>query len=165
MNESASPLPELPAVGFLAEVPVEHRAFLTAFGKFRRPQNGEVFIAEGSPQDALSLVLSGTLHVVSDASGRTTLLARVGEGVSIGGIHLFDPATPSATRIVRSNCLIWSVTRAELDGLIEADALVGLSVMKGLLRQLSGRIRMMNEKLAVAEHKSTLHDLWSARKS
>jgi CRP-like cAMP-binding protein len=164
MTESASPLPELPAVGFLADVPAEHRAFLTAFGKFRRPRNGEVYIAEDSPQDTLSLVLSGTLHVVSDASGRTMLLATVGEGDSLGEINLFDPATASATVIARSDCLIWSVTREEIDSLLAADAGAGVSLMKGLLRQLSKRVRMMNEKLAFAEQKASFHDLWSATK-
>ena len=164
MNDSTSPLPELPAIGFLAGVPPEHRAFLTSFGKFRRPRSGEVFIAEGSPQDTLSLVLAGTLHVVVNADDRPMLVATVGEGDSLGEINLFDPASASATVIARRDCLIWSVTRDEINGLIEADPVAGLSVMTGLLQQLSRRIRVMNEKLAAAEQKSSLHDIWSTRK-
>lgn len=148
MNSESSPLPELPAVGFLAEVPADHRAFLTGFGKFCRPHNGEVFIAQGSAQESLSLVLDGTLHVVTSLDQHPMLLATLGKGDSLGEINLFDPATASATVIARSECLIWTVTRHELEGLIGADPTAGLSVMRGLLRQLSRRIRQMNEKLA-----------------
>ena len=165
MSASSSPLPELPAVGFLAEIPAEHRAFLTSFGKFLRPHNGEVFIAEGSAQESLNLVLAGTLHVVSSLSDHPLLLATLGEGDSLGEINLFDPAAASATVIARSECLIWSVTRSELDGLLDADPVVGIDVMKGLLRQLSRRIRHMNEKLVTAEQKSSTLDFWSTRHS
>lgn len=164
MNASSSPLPELPDVGFLADVSAEHRAFLTSFGRFLRPRNGETFIAEGSPQDSLSLVLAGTLHVVSSVDDRPMLLATLGAGASLGEINLFDPASASATVIARSDCLIWSVTRKELDGLVEVDPAAGLSVTKGLLRQLSQRIRQMNDKLATAEQKSSTFDHWNTRK-
>jgi len=161
MNQPSSPLPELPAIGFLSEVSEEHRAFLTSFGKFLRPANGDVVISENHPQDSLNLILSGTLHVTSDSDGRPFLLASLGEGDSLGEINLFDPAKASATVISRGHSLIWSITRDELDNLIESDPTAGLSVMKGLLRQLSRRIRQMNEKLATSEQKASFHDFWS----
>jgi CRP-like cAMP-binding protein len=150
MNSASSPLSELPAVGFLTDVPADHRAFLTGFGKFLRPHNGDILIAEGTNQESLSLVLEGTLHVVTSLTSHPMLLATVGAGDSLGEINLFDPAVASATVIARSECLIWSMTRGELEGLIDADPTAGLSVMRGLLRQLSKRIRQMNEKLSDA---------------
>ena len=164
MSDSASPLPELPAVGFLSEVSAEHRAFLTGFGSFSRPSGGETFIQAGSSQDRLSLVLRGPLHVVADAGGRVLLLATVGEGDALGEINLFDPAAASASVVARGDCLIWSMTRGEMDALAAADPEAAMSVMRGLLRQLSSRVRRMNEKLAEAEQKASLHDLWSPRK-
>lgn len=151
MNHPSSPWPELPDIGFLAQIPSEHRAFLTGFGKFRRCSKDEIVIAEGSPQESLNLVLSGTLHIISNADERRILLAALGKGDSLGEINLFDPAAASATVIARSDCLIWSITRHELDGLLQADPIIGLSVMKGLLGQLSRRLRRMNEKLVTAE--------------
>jgi CRP-like cAMP-binding protein len=150
MNSPSSPLPEIPAVGFLAEVSPEHRAFLTGFGKFHRRTNGEVFIHEGSPQESLSLVLVGKLHVLTSLTSNPLRLAELGEGDVIGEINLFDPATASATVVARDDCLIWSMSRDELKVLIEADCEAGHSVMWGLLRQLSRRIRQMNEKLVEA---------------
>lgn len=161
MSQSSSPLPELPAIGFLSDVSQEHRAFLTSFGKFLRPANGDVVIAEEQPQDSLNLILSGTLHVTSNSGARPLLLATLGEGDTLGEINLFDPTQASATVIARDNSLIWSITRDELDSLVESDSAAGLAVMKGLLRQLSRRIRQMNDKLAASEHKASFHDFWS----
>jgi len=158
MTTPSSPLPELPGVGFLAKVPAEHSAFLTGFGKFLRYHKDDIVIAEGAPQQSLSLVLVGTLHVISSADARPILLAALGEGDSIGEINLFDPATASATVIARTDCLIWSITRAELDSLVKEDSTIGLSVMKGLLGQLSRRLRHMNEKLATSE--KWISDYW-----
>lgn len=161
MSQSSSPLSELPAIGFLSDVSEEHRAFLTSFGKFLRPADGDAIISENHPQDSLNLILTGTLHVISNSDGRPFLLASLGEGDTLGEINLFDPAKASATVISRGHSLIWSITRDELDDLVESDPVAGLSVMKGLLRQLSRRIRQMNEKLATSEQKASFHDFWS----
>ena len=72
-----------------------------------------------------------------------------------------DPAAASATVIARESCLIWTVTRDELNGLLAADPEAGLAVMKGLLRQLSSRIRQMNQKLIGSEEKASFNDYWS----
>jgi CRP-like cAMP-binding protein len=147
MNTPSSPLPEIPPVGFLAEVPADHRAFLTGVGRFDRPAKGLPFIHEGHPQEAISLVVEGTLHVMTALNEQPLLLAELGPGDVIGEVNLFDPTAASATVIARSDCLIWSMTRDELSGLIESDLEAGNSVMWGLLRLLSHRVRIMNEKL------------------
>ena len=158
---SSSPLPELPAIGFLSEASKEHRQFFTSFGKFLRPDSGSIIIQEGQAQESLCLILSGTLHVVADSAERPILLAKLSEGDSLGEINLMDPAAASATVIARESCLIWSITRDELNGLLAADPAAGLAVMNGLLRQLSSRIRQMNQKLVGSEQKTSFHDYWS----
>jgi hypothetical protein len=160
MSSESSPLPELPAVGFLADVPADHRTFLTGFGRFLRFFKDDTVIVEGAPQNSLSMVLIGVLNVVSTEDGNTTLLATLGAGDSIGEVNIFDPGTASATVVARSSCVLWSLTHEELDAIVEADAAIGLSVMKGLLRQLSCRIRQMNAKLATSER--WIHDYWKA---
>jgi CRP/FNR family cyclic AMP-dependent transcriptional regulator len=163
MQPAPSPASELPAVGFLSDVSSEHRAFLACFGKFLRPAAGEVLIQEGDAQESLYVILSGTLHIVASHTTRPILLAAFGEGDSIGEINLFDPATASATAVVRTNCLIWTLTREELDSFLAADPVAGISVMKGLLRQVARRIRSMNEKLATAEQRASIQNFWTSR--
>jgi len=160
MNQPSIPITELPAIGFLAEVSYEHRAFLACFGKFIRPQPGDILIAEGDCQESLYVIVSGTLHIVSSAAERQVLLATLGEGDSIGEINLFDPATASATAIARSSGLIWALSREELEAFLVADPAAGVVVLRGLLRQVSKRIRSMNEKLATAEERAAFHNFW-----
>lgn len=163
MQQPSFPISELPGVGFLADVSSEHRAFLACFGKFLRPASGDVLIEEGDAQESLYLILSGTLHIVGSAADRPVLLASFEEGESIGEINLFDPATASATAVVRSGGVIWSLSREELEAFLDADPVAGISVMRGLLRQVAKRIRTMNEKLATAEQRASIHNFWTAR--
>ena len=159
---NSSPLSEIPAIGYLSEVSQEHRQFLTSFGRFVRPTDGERVITEGEAQDTLYLVIQGTLHVTSSAGERSHLLATLGKGNSLGEINLFDPAVASANGISRGDSLIWCLSRSELDGLFDADPVAGNSIMKGLLRQLSSRIRQMNEKLLNSDEKSEFHNFWKS---
>jgi CRP-like cAMP-binding protein len=162
MNQPSAPLSELPAIGFLSDVSSEHRSFLACFGKFLRPETGEILISEGDAQESLYVILSGSLHIVTSQSDRQMLLAAFGEGDSIGEINLFDPATASATAVVRSGGLIWSLSSEEFEAFLAADPAAGVAVMRGLLRQVAKRIRSMNEKLATAEQRASFHNFWTS---
>jgi CRP-like cAMP-binding protein len=162
MPDSAPTSNQLPALGFLAGIPEEHRSFLACYGKYHRPQEGETVILEGAAQDSLYVILTGKLHIVVGSSGdRPRLLASLGPGDSMGEINLFDPGTASASAIARGNVLVWSLSRTELDSFLEADPVIGVPVLRALLSQMSARIRVMNGKLATAEKMSSLHDFWN----
>ncbi|MBN8460119.1 MAG: cyclic nucleotide-binding domain-containing protein [Verrucomicrobia bacterium] len=156
---------ELPAIGFLAEVSSEHRSFLATFGRFLRPQSGEVLIAAGEPQDSLYVILSGSVHITSEVNGRPMLLASLSGGDSIGEINLFDPATASATAICRTAGLVWALSHQELDEFVADDPEAGVSVLRGLLAEMARRIRGMNDKLATAEQRASMHNFWSDPKA
>ena len=157
MNSPAISPSELPALGFLSEISAEHRSFLACFGRFLRPNTGDVLIQAGDSQECLYVILSGILHIVASSGDRQVLLATLGGGDSIGEINLFDPDKASATAIARSSGLVWTLSRDELDGFLTADPVAGVAVLRGLLRQLSKRIRNMNDKLATVEERTALH--------
>jgi len=161
MSLSSNPQ-ELPAVGFLTDVGPTHREFLASFGEFIRPKNGEMLIFEGAVQKCLYFILSGTLHVVTTASGRTILIATLKAGDSLGEVNIFDPARASASVLARSECLIWRITDDELKAFFAADAEGGIELMQVLLRVAAKRIRAMNVKLVDSEEKASFHDFWKA---
>jgi CRP-like cAMP-binding protein len=163
MNHTSNALTELPAIGILAGLPAEHRSFLACFGKYHRPEDGELLITEGEPQDSLHVILTGKLHIVSAATGRPMLLAALGEGDSIGEINLFDPGTASASVIVKVRALVWSLSRSELDSFLEVDPCLGVGVLRGLLAQVCKRIRNTNEKLATQKERAVIDQSWIAR--
>lgn len=161
MSLSSNPQ-ELPAVGFLTGVGATHRQFLASYGEFIRPKNGEMVIFEGAVQNCLHFILSGTLHVVTAAGGRTLLIATLGAGDSLGEVNVFDPARASASVLARSECLIWRITGDELRAFFAADAEGGIDLMQLLLRVAAKRIRAMNAKLVDSEEKASFHDFWKA---
>jgi CRP/FNR family cyclic AMP-dependent transcriptional regulator len=156
---------ELPAIGFLADVSSEHRSFLATYGRFLRPQPGEVLISAGEPQESLYVILAGSVHITSEVNGRAMLLASLGSGDSIGEINLFDPATASATAVCRSAALVWALSHEELDSFVTADLEAGVAVQQGLLALMARRIRSMNDKLATAEQRVSMHNFWSEPKA
>ena len=153
---------ELPAIGFLADLSSEHRSFLACFGKYYRPENGDVLIAEGEPQDSLYVILSGKLHIVTNTAERPILLAALGAGDSIGEVNLFDPGTASASVVVKASAVVWSLSRSELDAFLDADPAIGVGVLRGLLAQVCKRIRTMNEKLTTKNERAEIDQSWSA---
>lgn len=162
MSESTSPQNHFPTIGILADIPEEHLSFLSCYGMYLRPQEGETIITEGADQESLYVILAGKLHIVGNNSGdRPILLAALEPGDSMGEINLFDPGKASASAIARGSALIWALSRNDLESLLEADPIIGLSVLRALLRQMSKRIRVMNDKLTTAEKKSSLHDFWT----
>jgi CRP-like cAMP-binding protein len=103
----------------LAQVSPDYLAYLTAFGKFLRPHDGEVIIAEGSAQDSLDLILSGTVYVISYANERPLLLASLSEGDFLGEINLFDPAAASGAIEVDRQIGVYRGTRRYRFGTVE----------------------------------------------
>lgn len=162
MTQPSSSMTELPAIGFLADLSSEHRSFLACFGKYHRPENGDVLIAEGEPQDSLYVILSGKLHIVTNTAERPILLAALGSGDSIGEVNLFDPGTASASVVVKTSAVVWSLSRSELDAFLEADPGIGVEVLRGLLAQVCKRIRTMNEKLTTNNERAEIDQSWSA---
>lgn len=162
MSQPSSSMTELPAIGFLADLSSEHRSFLACFGKYHRPENGHELIAEGDPQDSLYVILSGKLHIVTHTAERSILLAALGAGDSIGEVNLFDPGTASASVVVKTPAVVWSLSRSELDAFLEADPVIGVAVLRGLLAQVCKRIRTMNEKLATKNQRAEIDQSWSA---
>lgn len=157
---------ELPALGFLAELSDYDRAFLAIHGKYHRPAEGDTLICEGESQDSLYVILSGKLHIVTSASlDRPMLLAALGAGDAMGEFNLFDPGTASASAVVRNSGVVWSLSREDLDACLAADPIAGNRILRALLGLLARRIRAMNEKLATAEKKSSLHEFWGAGSS
>ena len=66
--------PQLPALGFTADLDEAARAALGSFGQFVTVNEGEHLIEEGQSQDSLFLIISGNFHVTTAATGRDVLL-------------------------------------------------------------------------------------------
>lgn len=140
--------PELPPVGFVAEISDEDRLLLSGYGEFLPVHPGKDLIKEGEDQESLYLVLSGVLHVTTEIDGRVTLLGRIVKGALVGEVNIFDPQMASATVTAKEFSQVWRIDRAMLDDFIREHPAAAAQLLLHISTQLCRRLRETNEKVA-----------------
>lgn len=148
---SQSEPPDLPALGFARELSEEERRQLSTYGEFIAAEDGQAIIVEGLPQDSLSMVVSGTVHVQTEAGGRHVLLSSLRAGDVIGEVNIFDPAEASATVVANGFAVLWSISRAKLDAFMHHHPAASSKVLLSIATTLSRKLRRTNEKAALQQ--------------
>lgn len=146
MPESNSTLPQM---GFASDFDLEERTQLGNFGEFLSFVDGDVLIKEGQTQDSLFMVIMGSFHVQTEATGRHVLLGTVKAGDTLGEVNIFDPGEASASVVARSIAEVWKIDRVRLEQYLEAHPRTAARLLVSVATQLSKRLRKMNEKAAV----------------
>jgi CRP/FNR family cyclic AMP-dependent transcriptional regulator len=152
--------PGLPSKGIIADLSEQDRLLLSDYGEFRIAKAGETLIEEGEAQEALFFIISGLVHVHSDEQTRRTLIARVGEGETIGEVNLFDPGIASASVTAKEQTELWRVTREDIDAFLTNYPEAGGRLLAAIVTQMCRRIRRMNERLAAKELEAGFHEFW-----
>jgi CRP-like cAMP-binding protein len=146
--------PDLPALGFARDLNDDERRQLSAYGDFTAAEDGQAIIVEGRPQDSLSMVVSGTVHVQTEAGGRHVLLSSLRAGDVIGEVNIFDPAEASATVVASGFAVLWSISRSKLDAFMHHHPAASSKVLLTIATTLSKKLRRTNEKAAVQQQLS-----------
>src|SRR5471030_714114 len=89
--------PELPALGWLANMKKDDREVFGAYGEFLPVQANKPIITEGEPQPYIYLVLSGDFHIWKVKEKEQVHIATLRIGESIGEMSIFDLSPASAT--------------------------------------------------------------------
>ena len=139
--------PELPAIGFVADISDEDRLILSGYGEFLPVQDEQVLIEEGQDQNCLYFIISGRLHVTTEDEGRRTLLGRLGPGDLVGEVNVFDPQKASATVMGMEFSQVWRMDRAMLDAFTKESPAAASQLLLHISTQLSRRLRETNEKV------------------
>lgn len=148
---SQSETPDLPPLGFARELNEEERSALSSYGDFIAADDGQAIIQEGMPQDSLSMVVSGTVHVQTEAGGRHILLTSLRAGDVIGEVNIFDPAEASATVVSNGFSVLWSISRAKLEAYMHDHPASSSKVLLSIATTLSKKLRRTNEKAALQQ--------------
>ena len=139
--------PELPAIGFVADISDEDRLVLSGYGEFLPVQDEQVLIQEGQDQNCLYFIISGRLHVTTEDEGRRTLLGRRGPGDLVGEVNVFDPQKASATVMGLEFSQVWRMGRAMLHAFTKDSPAAASQLLIHISTQLSQRLRETNEKV------------------
>lgn len=146
----ATDQPELPALGFAADLTDQDRKDLGSYGKFITANEGDTLIHEGKPQNSLFLVVFGNFHVQTETTGRMVLLGLLKSGDTVGEVNIFDPGNASASVVARNLGQVWKIDRIRLENFLDAHPQAATRLLVGVATQLSKRLRKTNDKVAMA---------------
>lgn len=108
-------------------------------GRLRRyrAEAGERLFERGAPGDALYVILSGEVQIVStDERGQPFVLRRLAAGQTVGELALLDALPRSAAAVCDSDCDLLILARAVFLDLLAQHPLVGVMMMRNLVERI-----------------------------
>jgi len=115
---------------------------LAAHLKVERCAKGHVVCKEGDLEPSLFIIARGSVAILKqDAGERPRLLARLGQGQTLGEMALLDGQPRSATAVAAEDLVLLVFTRAELDRLVDDKPRLAVKLIWKLARFLSQRLR------------------------
>ena len=134
--------PELPAIGFLADLEDEARRRFAGSGTFVTRPIDAILSLQGRQHHAMALILSGRVSINVHAHGDRIQLAVLERGDVVGEMSVIDPRVSSSTaRVVSGPANLWIIERAAFDEFISMDKESGLILLKALGKVLCRRVR------------------------
>jgi len=135
----------LAATEFFAGVDTDSLAGLAASGATRNLVRGDVLFEEASEPDALYIVLSGRIAIAQrSVDGRESVMALMEGGDLLGEMGLLDGLPRSAEARALESSSVLEIPYGPVRQLFEDQP----SLLWGVVRMLSGRLRTTDEALA-----------------
>lgn len=122
----------------LAEVPIftdlssRHLKKVAGAGRIVKFHEGASIIREGTPGDALYILVDGEVSV----QRRGLPVVTLGIGSFFGEMALFDDSPRSATVVAEGPVMCLVITRARLHKLLRSEPAISLGLLKELARRL-----------------------------
>ncbi len=139
-----TPVDVLKSVPLFSQVPEEDVRAFASLTRERTYPKGSVILFEDDPGDALYLVAGGQVKVVLiGEDGREVILSVLGEGSFFGEMALIDDQPRSAHVIAMENSRLLLLRRDDFQARLLQSPAVAIS----LLAELSGRLRLADEKI------------------
>lgn len=119
-------------VPIFAELSDRHVRKVAGTGRIQKFHEGAQIILEGTPGDALYVLLDGQV----DVQRRGLPVIPLGIGAFFGEMALFDDSPRSATVVARVPALCLVITRSRLHKLLRSEPAIALGLLKELARRL-----------------------------
>ena len=112
----------------------------------RQVSQWEEIVKEGSPGDAMYLLLEGEVRVRLIIAGKESILATLCAGEFFGEVALFDHGPRSADVIANTDCLLLKIPTAAFQKLIQDVPELAAPILYSIGRTLIARIRVDNKR-------------------
>jgi hypothetical protein len=106
----------------------------------------EEIVKEGSPGDAMYLLLEGEVRVRLIIAGKESILATLCAGEFFGEVALFDHGPRSADVVANCNCLLLRIPTAAFQKLVQDVPELAAPFLYSIGRTLIARIRADNKR-------------------
>jgi len=106
---------------------------------------GELVFAEGAPGDALYLIDSGEVEILSEKRAGSVVLARLGADEFFGEMALLTGKPRSSSARTASHSNLWVLYRSDFDDLVNRFPSVSLALSKVLSQRLAEMDRRFSE--------------------
>jgi cAMP-binding proteins - catabolite gene activator and regulatory subunit of cAMP-dependent protein kinases len=116
---------------------------------FAEIMRGEHLFVEGDRGDFMCFVARGLLDVLKKTTtGHHQVIARLGKGNTIGDMSIIDQSPRSATVVARHLTIVIILTKKGFETLTEAYPVLGVTLLKMIMRLLSINMRLTTSQLA-----------------
>jgi len=116
------------------------------FMEWRRARAWEDIVREGSPGDAMYLLLEGEVRVRLMIAGKETILTTLAAGEFFGEVALFDHGPRSADVIANKECLLLRIPAGAFQRLVEEAPDLAAPFLFAIAKTLIARIRADNKR-------------------
>jgi CRP-like cAMP-binding protein len=89
---------------------------------------GETIFAEGTPGQAMYVVESGWVSIMSETDGRKSILANLGPGSVLGEMAFFGDRPYSTSAEAASEVTVWTLTKSAFAELIASEPSIGVKL-------------------------------------
>ena len=111
-------------------------------------EQGQYLFQQGTMGDSMFIVAEGRLQVrVSDTRGQSTTVGMLGAGESVGEMACVDPSPRSAGVLATQPTTVCEVSADTLATLEEVAPGIVATVVGGVMRHVTKRLRQTNERL------------------
>lgn len=111
-------------------------------------RSGETIFREGEPGNRLFIIVSGSVRISRDIpNAGEEALAVLRPGTCFGEMSVLDRSERSTDAIAAEDCVLATITRPDLEMLLEFDKELAFVVLRSFVRMLSARLRATNDSL------------------
>ena len=116
----------------------------------RRFLKGEIIFDEGEDGQALHVVITGRVLICRQGEPETGRITEIDAGLAFGELALLENAPRSFQARAEADCVVATLSRGALEGLLVTHAVIASKILLQLARQLG---RLLRERTPVTEHR------------
>lgn len=111
-------------------------------------RSGETVFREGEPGNRLFIIVSGSVRISRDIpNAGEEALAVLKPGTCFGEMSVLDRSERSTDAIAADDCVLATISRPDLEMLLEFDKELAYVVLRSFVQMLSARLRATNDSL------------------